>query len=565
MNNLLSKQFYTVLVLAFIALLLNAAIPIYSIQLLKQVNEDTLASRDNIETLDSSLLNVIDAETGTRGYVITGNSSFLQPYFSSQERLNTLLPKLEKSLASFDDSSAMVKEFNKRIRFTLTRLEKTINTRQLEEPEVAFAMVKSGEGKKRMDAVRFTYHQLRLLETNKLFALQSRQLQVEDNTNIAMLLLTLIDLVLFGFAFKFLLKSLKTSKSIQQDLNALHNETLINSQLLLKKNHTKNMQAKLIELLQAVQTQDEAFLAITNYGKQLFPDYSGAFYVKSNSKDYFERKSQWGALTQVEGFEPDGCWAVRSNSIYNYDEITKDMPCKHNLDIHHKHIAVCLPSLSTDEMLGVLTLVDSLPIDTTHQFDEETKNVASEVVGHIGLALTNLRLKEHLKKSAIVDSLTGLYNRRYLNETLGREIARANRVKQSLGIIMLDVDHFKMFNDSYGHEAGDLVLKKVGDLLKHFSRASDIACRYGGEEFVLVLPEADIDTVKNRANEFRLAVKTISLLYGGTVLPTISISAGISVFPQHGTDADELLKKADDALYQAKRNGRDQIQTYRAS
>ena len=130
---------------------------------------------------------------------------------------------------------------------------------------------------------------------------------------------------------------------------------------------------------------------------------------------------------------------------------------------------------------------------------------------------------------------------------------------------MLDVDHFKMFNDSYGHEAGDLVLKKVGDLLKHFSRASDIACRYGGEEFVLVLPEADIDTVKNRANEFRLAVKTISLLYGGTVLPTISISAGISVFPQHGTDADELLKKADDALYQAKRNGRDQIQTYRAS
>lgn len=561
MKRLATKKFYSVLILAFIALLLNAAIPLYSMHLLKVSNQKTLAARLNIEVLDNVLLNMVDAETGMRGYVITGNPKFLEPYFNSQARINLLLPQLKKF--SSPEIPAEVIELEKRISHSLQRLEETVAMREKEGEERATDMVKSGEGKKRMDAVRQATHHLRVLETAKLKALEIQQAQVAVTTNIAMIFLTLIDLALFAAAFLFLLRSLKASNITQAHLNTLNAETMAKSRLLSDQNHIKNLQARLNEVLQTVQTQDEAYVAISNYCKQLFPQHSGAFYIKSNSKDYFERKSQWGSIQQVEGFEPNECWAVRSNRVYRYDAIAREMPCQH-VAASHPHIqAICIPVSTSDEMLGILSLVD--PVADIHQaapFDAHVETVAQEVVGHIGLAITNLRLRENLKKSAIVDALTGLYNRRYLNETLSREIARAQRSKQHLGIIMLDVDHFKLFNDTYGHEAGDLVLKEVGGLLRHACRVSDIACRYGGEEFVLVLPEADQDIVISRAEEIRADIKEISMVYGGVALPQISISAGVSLFPKNGQTADVLLKAADDALYQAKRNGRDQVHIY---
>ncbi|MBA3696930.1 MAG: GGDEF domain-containing protein [Methylotenera sp.] len=214
-------------------------------------------------------------------------------------------------------------------------------------------------------------------------------------------------------------------------------------------------------------------------------------------------------------------------------------------------------------MIGILSILDPQEnLENTTSVNGDLESLALEVVGHIGLAITNLRLRETLKNSAIVDVLTGLFNRRYLNETLARELARANRAKLSLGVIMLDIDHFKMFNDMHGHEAGDLVLKEVGLLLKNALRASDIACRYGGEEFVLVLPEADMEISKLRAETIRDNIRAINLVYGGLTLPSITVSIGICVFPDDGIEAETLLKAADDALYHAKRNGRDQIQVY---
>lgn len=563
MKSLANKKFYSVVILAFMALLLNAAIPIYSLHLLKVSNQNTLAARINIELLDNVLLNMVDAETGMRGYVITGNTKFLQPYFNSLARVNILLPQLEKSFISSEDSKAQAAQLQQKIQHSLIRIDDTISVRQMEGEEAATDMVVSGEGKKRMDAVRTATATLRLHESNILKELEIKQAQIGVSTNIAMIFLTLIDLALFGIAFLYLLRSLRASNATQVNLNSLNAETLAKSQQLSHQNYVKSLQARLNEVLQTVYTQDEAYRAISNYCKQLFPQYSGAFYVKSNSKDYFERKSEWGTIEQVEGFEPNECWAVRSNSIYRFDTVAKGMPCEHVTMTKHHAQAICIPVSTSDEMLGILTLVDPVSdIQQGEAFDEDLETVALEVVGHIGLALTNLRLRENLKKSAIVDSLTGLYNRRYLSETLSREIARAQRAKQSLGIIMLDVDHFKSFNDSYGHEAGDLVLKEVGGILKSACRSSDIACRYGGEEFVLVLPEAGLDIVKTRAEEIREGIKAISLIYGGVVLPQITISAGVSLFPENGLIADSLLKAADDALYQAKHNGRDQVHLY---
>jgi len=164
-----------------------------------------------------------------------------------------------------------------------------------------------------------------------------------------------------------------------------------------------------------------------------------------------------------------------------------------------------------------------------------------------------------MREQAMTDALTGLYNRRYLLELLPREFARAKRYRASIAAIMLDIDQFKLVNDRFGHQAGDVVLRELGSLLKASVRESDVACRYGGEEFVLILPEASLDDVRRRAEALRLAAKSMQLDHRGRAIGPISISLGIAIFPQHANDPEELLRRADQAMYEAKNAGRDTV------
>jgi diguanylate cyclase (GGDEF)-like protein len=169
-------------------------------------------------------------------------------------------------------------------------------------------------------------------------------------------------------------------------------------------------------------------------------------------------------------------------------------------------------------------------------------------------------LRESLRQQSVRDALTGLCNRRYLEETLTRECARAQRNQTPIAVFMIDVDHFKQFNDRHGHEAGDTVLREVGRLLREFARESDIAVRYGGEEFTLVLPDADGNVALDRAEALRAAVESLELSFHGSVLGTLTISIGIALYPEHGRSPNDVLRSADQALYVAKRNGRNRAQ-----
>jgi diguanylate cyclase (GGDEF)-like protein len=164
-----------------------------------------------------------------------------------------------------------------------------------------------------------------------------------------------------------------------------------------------------------------------------------------------------------------------------------------------------------------------------------------------------------LQQQAIHDPLTGLYNRRYLDETMPRELHRAERTGQPVGVIMLDVDHFKRFNDTYGHDAGDTLLRAVGTFLQQHTRGDDIACRYGGEEFTLVLPGASLAATQQRAKELRAGIQHLGVEHQGQPLGTVTASLGIAVFHAHGTTADSLIRAADQALYHAKRGGRNRV------
>jgi diguanylate cyclase (GGDEF)-like protein len=187
---------------------------------------------------------------------------------------------------------------------------------------------------------------------------------------------------------------------------------------------------------------------------------------------------------------------------------------------------------------------------------DELQRLAVMLAEHTALALANLNLRETLRSQSIRDPLTGLYNRRYLEETLDREIRRAERNQRGLGLMMIDADHFKDFNDLHGHQAGDVVLQALGQTMQSLIRGGDIASRYGGEEFVLLLPETSVEVTTRRANDLRERASQLGIHYRGQLLGRVTLSIGVAGYPEHGLTRDALMRAADRALYQAKQAGR---------
>jgi diguanylate cyclase (GGDEF)-like protein len=222
--------------------------------------------------------------------------------------------------------------------------------------------------------------------------------------------------------------------------------------------------------------------------------------------------------------------------------------------------------MAQNEALGILSLQkrESQDVfDPPNRTSAESALQLAEVLARqVALALGNLKLKESLKNQSICDPLTGLFNRRYMEESLEREFSRASRNKTTLAIIMMDLDHFKRFNDTFGHQAGDTLLRTLGDFLRRSTRGQDIACRYGGEEFALVLTDSNLQGAIQRCELLRQQVKQLSVEYAGQLLGTVSVSMGIALFPDHGTTIGDVLRAADQALYCAKREGRDRVSTW---
>lgn len=175
------------------------------------------------------------------------------------------------------------------------------------------------------------------------------------------------------------------------------------------------------------------------------------------------------------------------------------------------------------------------------------------------LALGNLELRETLRTQALRDPLTGLCNRRFVEDWIGREISRADHSGDPLGVVMADIDRFKHFNDTYGHEAGDRLLRAVADTIAREPRQGDVPCRYGGEEFLLLMPGISPDVIEARTEHLRRAVADTRMDHQGVPLPAVTLSAGIALYPRHGATATDVVDAADRALYEAKRTGRNRI------
>jgi diguanylate cyclase (GGDEF)-like protein len=305
--------------------------------------------------------------------------------------------------------------------------------------------------------------------------------------------------------------------------------------------------------LQTCLAQEEVGTVVGPFLERLLPGSSGGVYLVKNSRNVVEVGARWGAAPpDLMVFPPNDCWAIRRGQMHVVDEALTAPRCAHGRT--EVRCQACAPMMAQGEMLGILHAESRAgPVSPVDQA------LLQRVAGEVAQALANLRYRDALKRMAIRDPLTGLFNRRYLEEYLAMEITRSMRNQQHLGLVLVDIDHFKAFNDSYGHEAGDEVLCEVGKLFMRHIRDGDAACRYGGEEFVLAMWECPPEAARTRAEALREDVKKLQVRIGQRALGGITLSAGVAVFPDHGTTAEEVLRAADRALYTAKLAGRDRV------
>lgn len=315
------------------------------------------------------------------------------------------------------------------------------------------------------------------------------------------------------------------------------------------------------ELIQSCFNIEETLDIITTTIQKLFPYFSGSLYMLSKSTNIFESVSKWGETSEYkDSLKPNECLALKQGMIF-ISELNEDrIKCKH-ISKKFSGNFICIPLTSQKETIGLLHLQSEKEQNffADMEMAESRTNFLTTVTEHISLSLYNIRLRESLKYQAIRDPLTGLFNRRYMEETLVREIRRALRNNSTLGLIIFDIDHFKRFNDTFGHAAGDTMLREIASFIKSNIRAEDIASRYGGEEFLITMPDANLLTTFERAEKLRQGVKKLEVKHQNLSLGAVTLSFGVAEFPKHAKEGEALIKAADNALYRAKAEGRDRV------
>lgn len=308
------------------------------------------------------------------------------------------------------------------------------------------------------------------------------------------------------------------------------------------------------DFLQACNNLHELTDVINTFAQRFFNSRAGALYLIHDEKLELYEKG-WG-----EGFNPwnrfllSECWAMRNSKIHPSSKPQENLICQHfHSDDDKAH--TCIPLYARAKQVGLLVLYAHSPLWSDNPAHNANRaQLLQAFADHIAGAISNQNLRALLQDQSTRDPLTGLHNRRFLNEQMQLEISRCQREERSFGILLADIDHFKAINDNFGHDVGDRVLTTIAAQLHSGIRASDILCRFGGEEFVVLLPDADLKQAQVIAEKLRLRIAQLPDDLKLNRPTTLSI--GVAAYPAHGSSIEDLIKAADTALYEAKRTGR---------
>lgn len=341
-----------------------------------------------------------------------------------------------------------------------------------------------------------------------------------------------------------------------------HTNTMLRNQVVSLERRTRDLEQlnRLVTLQHNCSTLEQYHAALAELVPQLFDGFEGALYCVEPESGKLTRIAHWG-----RGFVAPITLVV--DSCLEFQDLRPRVSsCAHSERCAHLESGcdwVCVPLTAQDVVLGTLQIRMVSPERWAAETDETIqRQFIATVADYIALSLANFHLRATLHYQSLRDPLTGLLNRRALAATLDGAVTTATGQRQTVGVIMVDIDHYKRFNDSFGHAAGDAVLRDLGAWLQRQVRSNDVVCRYGGEEFTLILPAATLAITRERAESIRHAVRDLRLYHAGQALGSLTLSLGVAAYPEHGGNGEAVLRAADMALYQAKRSGRNRVIVY---
>ncbi|MHC5741150.1 MAG: sensor domain-containing diguanylate cyclase [Nostoc sp.] len=351
------------------------------------------------------------------------------------------------------------------------------------------------------------------------------------------------------------------SIDITESIEAQRSLTDLNQQLEEKTLELKVKKRELISLsdmadtLYSCESEDEVYQVVALTCSKLFPNMSGSIYIIANSKNYVQINSIWGGeRSSKEIFSLSDCWALRRGKLNLLSPRNSGLICSHLIEpVSGAHL--CLPLFGQGELVGILHIY---ALEEISPEDQQTTEIIART---LGIALNNLSIKKRLTHDSLRDGMTQLFNQSYMQTITEQRLAEAERSGQPLSIIFLDIDNFKSYNSRYGHVTANIVLQGLAKLLLKSIRSFDIACRWGGEEFVIVMPNMTLETLRKRVEQLRLDVEQMQLRDGDQILQSITASFGIAV-SEPGITVKDFLNRANQAMLEAKRTGKNRVREY---
>ena len=572
------------------------------------VDRAVSARRDARELLlqvELALSDLRDAETGQRGYLLTGIDSYLAPFQSGIHDVPKRLSELELATSGVDQLRSRVAQLEEISKQKIDELQRSIALRRDQGFEAAYQGVINGRGKQLMDRASEVVNEIKAVQRAAIDQRTVELTEIHKRLIVGLVLGTLCvatcilltnwwivrsirrpldalgkgigrigagdltqaiqvygrdELNQLAQAFNAMMADLRTERSGRQEAE----EEVARGAVALRahgmeleqRSRTIDLLGRMANRLPGAKDEQEFIEVIKRFAPQILPGARGALYVLSNSQTLLKCGGEWnGPISSVPDFPPSECWGLRRGQPHLIADAASDIVCAH-VQAQELTRYRCLPLVAQGDTVGLFYLEER---QSDISINDQDLRVLTET---IALSLVNLRLQEKLRNQSIRDPLTGMFNRRYLEEWLELECSRAERSEQPISVLMLDVDHFKRFNDTFGHDAGDVVLKNVGDLLKRSVRQGDVACRYGGEEFLLVLPGTAVSEAVDVAERARTNIQKLEIVYRNQSLGRVTASLGVALYPTAGRTPAELIAAADQMLYSAKNAGRNRIEVF---
>ena len=370
-----------------------------------------------------------------------------------------------------------------------------------------------------------------------------------------------LSLLVLVVLFAFLIRDALRRQSFEKQLSVANDHLEATIEALERRGAEAALLKATRDELHLCVTAAEAQACTVRHLQELVPGSSGATLIINNSRSMLEIAAAWNNPSSLaDGFSPDACCGLRAGHLRWRSPGQSAINCTHFMGTPPENY-VCIPLSAQGETLGFVYL--TFPTQEIADLARSRILQVNEMVELAAMTIAGLNLRAKLENQSIRDGLTHLFNRHFMAIALEREVHRALRSTSPLAVLMLDVDHFKAFNDAFGHEAGDAVLREVADCFRQSVRSEDVVCRYGGEEFIIILPETDEETAIERAEVIRHAVSKLRVQFKGQTLRQISLSIGVAMYPSPARDSTDLVRLADRALYDAKHAGRDRVHVAR--